>query len=59
MHNGDRLTDRVIRQDGNLLTLQTDYAGTLEIARAYDSKPSDQALTTNTTLLHKLGYQWQ
>lgn len=34
MHNGDRLTGRVVRQDGNLLRLQTDYAGTLEIAWA-------------------------
>jgi hypothetical protein len=34
MHNGDRLTGRVIRQDGGVLKLQTDYAGTLEIAWA-------------------------
>lgn len=32
MQNGDRLTGRVVRQDGDRLTLQTDYAGTLEIA---------------------------
>jgi hypothetical protein len=34
MHNGDRLTGRVIRQDGGVLTLQTDYAETLDIAWA-------------------------
>ncbi|WP_200388305.1 DUF481 domain-containing protein [Thiocapsa imhoffii] len=50
--------DLIYTWTGVRVPLMGGFVGSLEFQIEYDSRPVDDVLTTDTTLLLKLGYQW-